>query len=245
MADVKINRYENYTTTVISRSTLKAYEYNPRKITAENRKKLKARIKKSGLVMPIVFNIRTGNIVSGHQRIDILDELHRGKDYQITVAQIDVDEKEEVELNIFLNNVSAMGEFDSMKLEEIKDTFPDLNFTEDLGFDDIDLAFMDYNDGVALAPQSQSEQQQKTTNELDKINADRKKYRQKVAKLDAENDGAQWTEYNDYSITFVFRNNKDKRDFLAKIGISETEKLLKYTVLYDLAKGKYKDAIYT
>jgi hypothetical protein len=42
-----------------------------------------------------------------------------------------------------------------------------------------------------------------------------------------------------YMVTFVFNNNKDKHDFMQRINKPQHEKYLKYTFLYDLAKGKY------
>ena len=240
----EISKYQNYETVNINRSELRASEYNPRKISSANKKRLKERIKKSGMVMPIVFNKRTGRIVSGHQRIEILDELHRKKDYVLTVSQIDVDEKEEVELNIFLNNVNAMGEYDPLKLAEVKELFPDLNFESDLGFDGVDLKFMEFNDGIKLTNDEDSALIQKTTQELEAINERRKIYRTQVTEADKNKDGAQWTEHNDYSIAFVFKNNKDKRDFMEKIGKPENDKILKYEILFDLAKGKFNQQLF-
>ena len=113
------NIYEKYEIVQISRRELKNAEYNPRKISDSARDKLKSDIKKVGLLDPPVWNVRSGNIVSGHQRIAILDSLNRTKDYKIRVAKVDLDQKTEKEQNIFFNNQVAMGEWDIEKLEDI------------------------------------------------------------------------------------------------------------------------------
>lgn len=126
------NIYEKYEIVQISRRELKNAEYNPRKISDSARDKLKSNIKKVGLLDPPVWNVRSGNIVSGHQRIAILDSLNRTKDYKIRVAKVDLDQKTEKEQNIFFNNQVAMGEWDIEKLEDIIKN--DIDF-ENAGFD--------------------------------------------------------------------------------------------------------------
>lgn len=85
----------------------------------------------------LVWNRRTGNLVGGHQRIAILDELEKSQDYCLTLAVIDVDEKKERELNVFLNNVNAMGEWDTAALEKlVNELGGDIS---GLGFDPLDI----------------------------------------------------------------------------------------------------------
>jgi ParB-like chromosome segregation protein Spo0J len=94
------------------RSQLKAAAYNPRIIGEAEKRKLRAGLKRHGLVAPITFNRRTGNVVGGHQRLAALDGLEDSPDYELDVAVIDVSEAEEKEINILLNNASAMGDWD-------------------------------------------------------------------------------------------------------------------------------------
>jgi hypothetical protein len=101
----------------VNRSQLKDAPYNPRVIDDEAKKKLKDAIKNVGLVQPVVWNKRSGNIVGGHQRISILDDLEKNPDYTLLVSAIDVDEKTEKELNILLNNPNAQGDWDLEKLQ--------------------------------------------------------------------------------------------------------------------------------
>lgn len=136
---------ESFETRELSRADIKNADYNPRKMTDGEREKLKAALRKHGLVAPITWNVRTGNIVGGHQRMSIMDSLMGSKDYKLTVAAIDVDEAREKELNILLNNAAAQGSFD---LASLKELFEDSSVTlEGAGFDMTDMINM-FGDGV-------------------------------------------------------------------------------------------------
>ena len=133
----KLSKYKKFKTTRIHRSKLKNAPYNPRKIEPHARKKLKQKIEKVGLVETLVWNKKTGNLVSGHQRLSLLDELEKNEDYEIDIAEVNVSSRVEKELNVFLNNESVQGYWDSEKLEElIKDC--EMQF-DGMGFDKADL----------------------------------------------------------------------------------------------------------
>ena len=66
-----------------------------------------------------MWNRRTGNLVGGHQRLAIIDDLEGTQDYLLDVAVVDVDDRAERELNIFLNNPSAQGSYDLAQLESL------------------------------------------------------------------------------------------------------------------------------
>lgn len=121
----------------IKRSQINLAGYNPRKITPEAKRKLKENLSKMGLMGGLVWNVRTGNLVSGHQRISILDADNnynsktKENDYDVFVTKVDLDEKDEKAQNIFFNNQSAMGFFDEDKLHEI---MKEVDFSEMTGF---------------------------------------------------------------------------------------------------------------
>lgn len=83
-------------------------DYNPRTISGENKAGLSLCLNKFGYVQPIVFNVRTERIVSGHQRIDLLFEQGYKK---AQVSVVDLPENLEKELNIALNSGTITGEF--------------------------------------------------------------------------------------------------------------------------------------
>lgn len=145
------NKLEKYTMVTLKRDSIVGAEYNPRKISEEAKKKLRGLIQKHGMVQPPIVNKRTMRIVGGHQRIDIMDSLLRKKDYQLTVAMIDVDEKDEMKINVSLNNTSAQGSWDIDLLEQIKIENPEFDFQEDFAFNAVDLESM-FFDSEAFFP---------------------------------------------------------------------------------------------
>ncbi|MGN6643835.1 MAG: ParB N-terminal domain-containing protein, partial [Verrucomicrobiota bacterium] len=114
-----VSKFQTFTTETVHRSQLAGAKYNPRHISQRNKLKLRETMRNVGLVQPIVWNKRTGNIVGGHQRISQLDALEGSADYSLTVAVLDVAEAREKELNILLNNQEVCGDFDLDKLKEM------------------------------------------------------------------------------------------------------------------------------
>jgi len=110
---------ENFTMVEMQRAQLTAAAYNPRKITDQERDKLKAALKRHGLVAPVTWNKRTGNLVGGHQRLSIMDSLMGTQEYALQVSVIDVEAAREKELNVLLNNSQAMGTFDLDMLQSV------------------------------------------------------------------------------------------------------------------------------
>lgn len=115
--------------------------YNPRRIGEGAMKRLREGLAKHGLVETLVWNQRTGNLVSGHQRLSALDALEGSQDYQLTVAVVDVDEKEEAALNVLLNNPGIQGEYDTEALAAMVENLG--VGLEDMGFceAEVDMLF--------------------------------------------------------------------------------------------------------
>jgi len=139
------NKVSQSETVTIKRSEVNPADYNPRKLSDEARKKLKANIKANGLIGGLVYNAETGNLVSGHQRLSIADEINKynpetkDNDYDIKLEKISVDIKKEKELNIWFNSSSVQGEYDYKKLAQI---FPDIDASL-AGLDDVDLSMIE------------------------------------------------------------------------------------------------------
>jgi DNA modification methylase len=92
-------------------------KYNPRKNLKPGDpeyEKLKKSMETFGYVEPIVWNKRSGHVVSGHQRLKILQ--HQGQT-EIECVVVDLDETQEKALNITLNKVT--GEWDLPKLADL------------------------------------------------------------------------------------------------------------------------------
>ena len=125
----------------IQRSQINFASYNPRRLSDTAKKELKANLKRIGLAGGIVWNETTGNLVSGHQRLSIIDEIEKynpdthENDYPIRVEVLQLSDKEEKEQNIFFNSTTAQGEFDNDLLAAL---IPEIDY--DLaGLDEADI----------------------------------------------------------------------------------------------------------
>ena len=114
-------------------SDLVPADYNPRDIKPDALEGLGAVITRFGLVQPVVWNKRSGNIVGGHQRMKVL--MQEGVE-EATVAIVDLNDTDEKALNIALNNPHIAGDFtDGLQslLRSIKDE--DASLLTDLHLD--------------------------------------------------------------------------------------------------------------
>ena len=143
--ETELSKYIRSEVIEVLRSAIHFASYNPRIIAEENRKNLKRGIKRYGLLGGIVVNKRTGmTIVGGHQKVKILDDLHKynpqtkENDYKLRVEVVDVDEKTEMEENILLNNPNAQGTWDRDKLAEM---IPHIEY-KDTGLNEADLSLL-------------------------------------------------------------------------------------------------------
>jgi hypothetical protein len=120
---MKIKQSETLT---IKRSQIKFADYNPRKQSKKVQEALKRNFKKVGYLGGIVWNKTTGNIVSGHKRIETMDIVYDypQNDYDVKVEAVEMDDQTEKEQNIFMNSKDVQGEFDFNKLAEL---IPDIN----------------------------------------------------------------------------------------------------------------------
>lgn len=141
---IKENKIPEAEVRKIQRSQITLAEYNPRTIKDDAKKRLEKNVKKK-LYGGIVWNERTGNLVSGHQRVDVADKANkynsetRENDYWITVIVADLSEKEEKEQNLFFNSKAAMGDYDYKKLALM---YPDIDSAL-AGLDDVDISMIE------------------------------------------------------------------------------------------------------
>lgn len=236
--------FEKYQIKELAREDIHLADYNPRLIKQDNKNKIKRNIKKYGMLQPIIVNKTTGNVVAGNQRLQILDELHKEENYKITVAEIECSAEDEVKLNIFLNNQSASGEYDTDMLHSIFEEFKDIDPIKDAGFDKIDLEFM--FDGIDFENSAffNTESHKEAKTEIDKIaNSDKLREYKKKTRENIKNGGVltRMIEKEDCHVIFVFNSNEDKRRFNKAIKVDEKEKFLSYKKLYDILDPKYQN----
>lgn len=203
-------KYQAFETETISRQDIKNAPYNPRIIDKGAKKRLKEGLRKHGLVQPIVWNRRTGNVVGGHQRLDQLDALEGRKGYDLTVSVIDVDEREEVEINVQLNNPSMQGEWDFDKLACVAEEF-DLGF-EEMGFSDFDVDVM-FDGDDRFTKLFDTPEAEEVKGDLEAVKEAREQGRQNLK----ERNNINW-----YTV-IVFRDEDERSAFHRRIGIPEYE----------------------
>lgn len=192
------------------RADIHGVEYNPRKISDANKRKLKASLEANKLVAPITVNRRTGAIVGGHQRLTVIDSIEKTKDYLIDVAVIDVSEEEEKRLNVALNNQAIQGEWDIELLGELVIGSEWLDLTS-MGFDDADVFKM-------LGDTSEHQSSEKLLSLGEKIRESKALYTEIAKKNASKND-------DEFYCVMVFRSMVQRDEFLK---------------LAELPKGRYQ-----
>ena len=245
----------------MSRSDIKDHPYNPRKIDSKNRNRLKNNLKKKGLLMPPIFNKTTGKLISGHQRLSILDTLEKNQNYIVDVAVVELSEKEEREQMMFFNNQNAMGEWDT---DILKDLFKDIDVKidiEDTGFTLNDLNVI----GLDLAEEKnelfsgdllpEEEEAKKLSEQISGMRSEennvgkimksteqppQKTYEEKKKELqDIKKEYRQSTsdQTDDRYLIITFNRNDEKRDFCKKIDLDADSRYILFDVFKNFLKG--------
>jgi hypothetical protein len=229
-----ISKFQKFKTVTINRKQILNAPYNPRKINSANYILLLKNIKRVGLIETLVWNITTGNIVSGHQRLKISDELEQRDDYDLDVAQVEQDLKTEKEQNIFMNNPNGQGEWNRDLLLQIA---PEIDMKM-AGFTDVDMSIL----GVEFNLEShQNEKVENIINEFDRINAqnkttalesakkneqhkDWKSVKNDIRERDALNSGETY-------IVLTFDTVEKKETFLSQFGFEPDDRYIKGEIL--------------
>jgi ParB-like chromosome segregation protein Spo0J len=95
---------------------LRPSPYNPRKMSPAELRKLEQSMDEFGLVEPVVWNRKTGNVVGGHQRLKV---LRRNQIRETDVVVVNVSAEKEKALNIALNRIT--GSWDQGQLATLLD----------------------------------------------------------------------------------------------------------------------------
>lgn len=151
---------------VVSRSQLKNAPYNPRKIDPVSAKRLRENIERThGLINAPLWNIQTGNLISGHQRIAQKDLINRSDKYTLTVAVVDWPLEKEIEQNIALNSPTLAGQYDLERLDEL---LPQIDLAN-TGLDIATLELMHYDQGIELPDFFLTEEEAESEDEYDEL----------------------------------------------------------------------------
>ena len=225
-----INKFFKSESLDVQRSEIHFADYNPRTISDEARKSIKRGIKKYGLLGGLIVNKRTGmRLVSGHQRLSVMDELNKfpDNDYTIRVDVIDVDQTQEKELNILLNNPNAQGQWD---FDALRKLIPDIDY-KDAGLTEEDLNLI----GVDFM--LQTEEENNLADSLDELmlpvqekkeaEKEEKKEHMKQVKEEVKKAAQEKAKDLDAYVMLSFDTFEAKSAFMQRFGYDQYEKFLK------------------
>lgn len=209
-------------------------DINPRFISAANAERLKKSIKDNGLVGHLVWNKTTGHIVGGHQRLEALDSLMRTDDYPLEVLMVELPLKQEVKLNVVLNNTDNQGEFDFSALSSLATEFG-LDVAEDFGFSDevIDIQFPAIAEIEAVGEDGPAPEKVADADEIARMKELKKEVREKL-----KADRAEMGDYNTEAkgvLTIVFDRESAKKQWCIDHGL-DGDNLPNVMHIYDFEK---------
>lgn len=209
-----ISSYQKFKVIPVNRCDIKNAPYNPRIIDAHSKEKLKAKIKKIGLLEPLVLNKRTGNLVSGHQRLSILDDLEQTSDYTLLMSVVNLTPSEEKEMVVFFNNPSSQGMWDLDLLKEIViDPIIDI---KELGFDNVDIQMLFDGDTELSTLFKESETATK----------DMRDFKQLTDKVNKDSERRAVESDPDHYVVITFPSRFTCEQFLTELNLDKREKYI-------------------
>jgi hypothetical protein len=106
---------KTYEITMMEISALEENELNPRTIAPTNFMALRESLNEHGNLGVILYNKRTGHVVSGNQRLKV---LRAAGETQAPTIVLDIDQEEEIGIMIQMNNEQSMGSWVGAKVLE-------------------------------------------------------------------------------------------------------------------------------
>ena len=186
------------------------------------------------------MNERTMRLISGHQRLAILDSLERRDDYDLNVALVDLDEETERKQNIFHNNENAQGTYDMPRLEKL---FGDGISFEKAGFELIDLQVMlpQYEKPLPAAAAEQLAAVQTVTTDIQaakiaarppKLTTAQLRQKRKDIRIAAAKKHPETADVEFFSV-LGFKNRQNRDGFLLKLGLDPKQQFISGRLVLD------------
>lgn len=233
MSDKKENKIQNpkfkqSETVIIKRSLIKLHPKNVKKHSVESIKQQKKNFKDVGFLGGLVWNSVTGNLISGHKRLQAID-LYYGNsietpvDYDVKVEKIELTEKHELEQLIYMD---ARGTNTQQDINLIANLIPDIDYKA-AGLDDIDLKLMD------IQMPSFTGSNEEIKEDFKSVGADyqQRKENLKQVKKDLKK-GLAYSQNASY-VTLSFDNYQNKAQFLDTYGFRPDSVMVKGEEFFD------------
>lgn len=223
-------------TVTIMRSQINFAPYNPKHHSKEQVQQIVKNFKSIGFLGGIIWNERTGNLVDGHKRIQAMDLVYKydgdkSKDYEIKIERTDLDEKQEIEQNIF--QTKSRTDFDD---ELLRILVPDIDY-QNAGLTDYDLEYLglDLNADTAnevLQDVEDFYQPVKDQKEIQKavkkeLTDDEKIQQVKDVKKNIEERSIEKVQNMDAYVTLSFDTGKAKEAFMLRFDLDPELKMIK------------------
>lgn len=146
-----------------------------------------------------------------------MDELEKTQDYELTVSVVDISEKEEMELNVQMNNTSMMGDFDIDALTDMIELGADV---DSLGFSESDIDIM-FGDSELVEKFEDSSETKEAKETLKEIKKDRKEYYEKSKE---ENSAS-------YYFIVVCESSEEREELFKQMGVPFSEEFVNSNML--------------
>lgn len=236
MAKQTKKKYRESETIHIKRSEINFAPYNPKNHTKQQVEEQKANIKRVAFLGGIVWNKTTGNLIDGHKRMMSLDILNgydgtTDTDYDVKVEMIELDEKTEIEQNIY--QTKGRTDFDD---ELLRILIPDIDY-QNAGLTDYDLEYLglDLNADTAnevLQDVEDFYQPVKDQKEIEKavkkeLTDDEKIQQVKDVKKDIQERSIEKVQNMDAYVTLSFDTGKAKEAFMRRFDLDPELKMIK------------------
>lgn len=202
----------------LHRRKVKNAPYNPRQIDDYARKKLRKNLEAMGLLDPLVWNEVTGNLVSGHQRIQLVDAITGTDDYVMDFSVVHLTPEEEKTQNVFFNNPDTQGTYDVDRLLKMIAN-EEIDYRE-AGFDDMTVQVMaeDTEYEISMidgddAPASVKDDLEQLA-EIQRMKRERKEHRERDQK---ENDP-------EFYAVVVFPDRAAQSQFMERVGMNKNDR---------------------
>lgn len=221
-------------TIIINRSQITFAPYNPRRQDPRVVAELKKNFKRVGFLGGVVWNQTTGNIVSGHKRIQAMDLIYGydgtpGKDYQVRVERVMMDNKTEREQNIFMNSPTVQGTFDSDLLAAM---IPDIDY-ELAGLDQADITMLSVQTANDFLPSSPITDIMEDMNAVEAPLAQRREEIKEKKRRSLDTIEGRQQQESAY-ITLSFDSVENKVAFLEQMGLNPDLTIVKGEEVLDL-----------
>lgn len=212
---VKKTELQKFEMVTLNRSDIKQHPKNPRQIDKKAQKNLYDKMGKIGLLQPLIVNKQTGYLLGGHQRLAVMDKHEKYKDgkndYLLDVSIVDLPEKEELEMLVFLNNPSAQGTWQTDLLAEIN---LDLGVSfDEMGFDKLDVDLLFDGDSRFTDLFEDSPEVKEAKSSLEEIKAHRAESTERLKEANSA----------EFYFVVVCENEAEKRELLRQMNIPAHE----------------------